>query len=183
MKRENKLIYGLVGCALILLVTVCFWGSPKRTYTGKMVSEDWEAIVQEVPLLELSEDEVELYEALKQNPKIQALMENVTAEQSDAAIVLEESLSCELAGHLLPQGAENVGMQTEASTVVLSYWLLNMDIKICYPMAESEEIVKILSVFEKDTDTICKFQYVNYGNERFEKYKTVRVWFPWQIGE
>jgi len=181
MKRENKLIYGLAGVAIILLAIVCFWSSPKRTYTGKLVSEDGSVISQEIPHLELSREEMDLYEQLRQNPEILEMIKECSIEENREGVVLEDKLLQKLAGTILPEEADNVGMQIEALTVILSYSLLNVDIKICYPMTESEEIIKIISVFGKDTDAMCRFQYVNYGNQKYEKYKTVRVWFPWQI--
>ena len=78
MKKDNKLIYGVVAGAILLLTAVCVLGNPKRMYTVKQVSEDKERITKEIPFLELSREELDLYEILKQNAEIRGKMEEIS---------------------------------------------------------------------------------------------------------
>ena len=178
MKKERKYFYVFAGCAIILVLAWLLLSDRTRTYTGKLVSEERGDIVQEVPFLELTQEELEMYEVLREDSGNGDLW-----KQEESVKVLPEDMTQKLAGHLIPSEAENGKLQIEASTVNLYYSMLNVDVIISYPMIESGEVIKIISLFEGETSTLCKFQYVNYNNQRYEKYKTVRVWFPWMKSE
>ena len=178
MRNGKKCLYVMAGFIIFFVIFWLLLSERTRTYTGKLVSEDWDVMVQEVPFLELSQEELKLYEVLKEELESGDLW-----KQGESIIVLPENMTQKLAGHLIPAEAENGKLQIEASAVNLYYSMLNVDVIISYPMTESGEIIKIISLFEDETATLCKYQYINYHNQKYEKYKTVRVWFPWMISE
>ena len=149
-----------------------------REYTAKAVTTDKERILQEMPMLELTEEELSLEASLRENEELLKQLEEIKATEEYEVIPLSDELVEELAGHIIPDNVENAKMNMDEGGLAIDYSRMNVSTSIFFYWSDDMEPIKMIILDSSWEDGANGTLYINTGNREYEKQRYGRVWFP-----
>ena len=149
-----------------------------REYTAKAVTTDKERILQEMPMLELTEEELSLEASLRENEELLKQLEEIKATEEYEVIPLSDELVEELAGHIIPDNVENAKMNMDEGGIAIDYSRMNVSTSIIFYWSDIMEPIKMIILDSSWEDGANEALYINTGNREYEKQRYGRVWFP-----
>ena len=179
---ENKRFQGKlwIGLALLFIagyILLSIFRIP-REYTAKTVTTDKKKILQELPALELTEEELALEASLRENEELLKRLEEIKATEEYEVISLSAEMVEELAGHIIPDNVENAKMNMDEGGVAIDYSRMNVSTSIFFYWSDAMEPIKMIIMDSAWEDGPNGTLYINTGNREYEKQRHGRVWFP-----
>ena len=170
-----------IGLALLFVAGYILIGIFRipREYTAKTVTTDKKKILQELPALELTEEELSLEASLRENEELLKQLEEIKATEEYEVIPLSLEMVEELVGHIIPDNVENVKMNMDEGGIAIDYSRMNVSTSIIFYWNDTMEPIKmiILDSSWEDGPTDGTL-YINTGNREYEKQRYGRVLFP-----
>jgi len=150
-----------------------------REYTAKTITTDTKKILQEMPALELTEEELALEAVLRENEELLKRLKEIKATEEYEVIPLSDELVEDLAGHIIPDNVENTKMNMDEGGIAIDYSRMNVSTSVIFYWSDTMEPTKmiILDSSWEDGPTDGTL-YINTGNRKYEKQRYGRVWFP-----
>lgn len=162
----------VAGCILFII-----FRSP-RVYTAKTVTTDKKKILQELPALELTKEELALEASLRENEELLKRLEEIKATEEYEVIPLSPEMVEELAGHIIPDNVENAKMNMDEGGIAIDYSRMNVSTTIIFYWSDTMEPIKMIILDSLWEDGANEALYINTGNREYEKQRYGRVWFP-----
>ena len=150
-----------------------------REYTAKTVTTDKKKILQELPALELTKEELALEAYLRENEELLKRLAEIKTTEEYEVIPLSDELVEELAGHIIPDNVENAKMNMDEGGMAIDYSRMNVNTSIFFYWSDAMEPIKMIILDSSWEDGATDGTlYINTGNREYEKHRDGRVWFP-----